>query len=133
VAKKYWLCVKCGTRHERTKQKCPCGRARPKRRVPFHLKTLQNDPYEVYLQFSANVHDNGDGSCDVCGRPQSDERRHDRDHGRNRNDPAYGNPRGVVCASCNILMRRELTLERATQICGYLYRVNAFYTGKGAR
>jgi len=129
MARKYWVCPRCGTRYERSKRKClECNRSRPKPRVPAHAKTLRDDSYDVYVQVSKDIHGVDDESCCVCGRPKNDERRHDRDHGHNQNEPTYGKPRGLVCVSCNILMPRGLTLERATQIAGYLFRADRFYT-----
>lgn len=127
---RYWLCRGCGTRNERVKRKCPtCSRSRPKSRVPDHAKTLRDDGYAVYLQAAQDIHGVTDESCCVCGRPRSQERRHDRDHGHLKDDPAYGKPRGLACVSCNRLMPRELDLERARRIEAYLARVDAFYAG----
>jgi hypothetical protein len=91
--------------------------------------TLRDDGYAVYLQAAQAIHGVSDESCCVCGRERSQERRHDRDHGHLRGDPSYGRPRGLACVSCNRLMPRELSLERARLIEAYLARVDAFYGG----
>src|SRR4051812_21831602 len=90
----YWVCA-CGAKLERTRRKCDCGRARPKPRVPAHAKTLRDDSYEAYCEAALAILGVGDESCCVCGRPRSQERRHDRDHGHLKGDPSYGKPRGL--------------------------------------
>lgn len=124
----YWSCPGCGTRNERVKQRCgneDCHRKRPKRRVPRHARTLRDDPYELYVQVAEQIHGVTDEACCVCGKPRSQERRHDRDH-----DHRTGQPRGLACAGntgCNALMPSWLTRERAQAIADYLGRVEAFY------
>ena len=123
---RYWSCS-CGERWPRTKQLCTCGKRRPKRRVPKHAETLRDDPYAVYVAVAEHVHGVTDESCCVCGKPRSQERRHDRDH-----DHKTGKPRGLACAGnrgCNALMPSWLTAERAEAIAAYLRRVEAFYGG----
>ena len=122
MAKRYWLRRKCGTRLERTRQKCACGGKRPAPRVPKHARTLQTDTYERYIEVSKAIHGVADESCCVCGKPRSQERRHDRDH-----DHTTGNPRGLACHRCNRVMVKELTLERAQAVVDYLARVESFY------
>lgn len=125
----YWVCAGCGTRWPRVKQKCGCGRKRPKRRVPAHARTLRDDSYAVYEAVNAELHaagHNGEWTpdcCGVCGKPPSTARHMDRDH-----DHVTGRPRGLACpgnTGCNALMPRQLTLERARLIVGYLERVEA--------
>lgn len=130
---RYWSCPRCHSRNERIKQRCPtpgCTGKRPKPRVPKHARTLRDDSYEVYKQAAADIHGVADESCCVCGKPRSQERRHDRDH-----DHVTGLPRGLACAGnsgCNALMPRQLTLERARMIVGYLERVDSFYAALDA-
>ncbi len=126
---RYWTCP-CGQRWPRTKQLCTCGKRRPKRRVPVHARTLRDDSYTVYEQIARDVHGVTDESCCVCGKPRSQERRHDRDH-----DHVTGLPRGLACAGnsgCNALMPRQLTLPRARLIVAYLERVEAHYASREA-
>ena len=129
MAAKYRLCPKCKYRYERIKKKCPsCGKARPKKRVPKHAETLRDDSYEHYVQISKEIHGNGDGTCDVCRRPPSPTRRHDRDHDHNT-----GQPRGLACPGihgCNRSMPHWLTAHRAQLIADYLKRVENYYTTK---
>ena len=125
--RRYWICGGCGVQHERTRQRCGCGRARPKARVPEHARTLRDDSYEEYVRVAAAIHGVTDESCCVCGKPRSQERRHDRDHGHLKGDPAYGRPRGICCVSCNRLMPRELDAARARLVFEYLARVEAYY------
>lgn len=104
MAKRTWLCP-CGTRNERIKRKCvnpDCSRSRPKPRVPRHAQTLRDDDYSLYVQVAETLHGVTDESCCVCGKPRSQERRHDRDH-----DHKTGKPRGLACGGnrgCNVLM-----------------------------
>ena len=123
---RYWLCPGCATRHPRIRQKCECGRSRPKKRVPVHARTLRDDSYVVYEAVNASLHAsafNGEWTpdcCGVCGKPPSTARHMDRDH-----DHVTGKPRGLACPGnqgCNALMPRQLTLERARLIVGYLER-----------
>jgi hypothetical protein len=127
--KRYWTCP-CGTRNERIKRKCTnteCNRSRPKPRVPKHAVTLRDDTYEAYTAAARAIHGVADESCCVCGKPRIQERRHDRDHGHNRTELAYGRPRGLACVECNRLMPHKLTAERARLIAEYLERVATFY------
>ena len=129
---RYWTCPRCGRRNERIKQRCEtvlCQGRRPKRRVPAHAKTLRDDPYPVYVAVAEAIHGVTDESCCVCGKPRTQERRHDRDH-----DHLTGKPRGLACAGnrgCNALMPSWLTAERAEAIAAYLRRVEGFYSRSG--
>lgn len=127
LLKRYWLCRKCGNRWERTKRKCTCGGNRPAARVPAHARTLRDDNYERYCRAAQQIHGVTDESCCVCGKPRSQDRRHDRDHGHLKGDLSYGKPRGLACVSCNRLMPRELDEERARLVYLYLQRVRKFY------
>jgi len=112
------------------KQKCAgegCRRSRPKRRVPAHARTLRDDSYAVYEKVNAELHGAAFGGewtpdcCGVCGKPPTTARHMDRDH-----DHETGLPRGLACpgnTGCNALMPRQMTLERARLIVGYLERV----------
>ena len=130
--RRYWLCLGCGSRLPRSRQKCDCGRMRPKRRVPTHARTLRDDPYTLYEQVNQELHGPAFGGewtpdcCGVCGKPPSSSRHMDRDH-----DHLTGKPRGLACPGnqgCNALMPRQLTLERARLIVAYLERVEASMT-----
>jgi len=90
--------------------------------VPKHARTLRDDSYDVYKKVNETIHGVSDESCGVCGKPRSQERRHDRDH-----DHRTGKPRGLACHICNRVMVRELTLERAQAIVDYLQRVQDHY------
>ena len=90
--------------------------------MPKHARTLQTDTYERYVEVSKQIHGVSDESCCVCGKPRSQERRHDRDH-----DHKTGHPRGLACHICNRVMVKELTLERAQAVVDYLARVENYY------
>jgi len=134
-ARKYWTCPACSTRNERIKRKCAnedCRRSRPKARVPAHAETLRDDSYETYNAANAAIHGVTDESCGVCGKPRSQERRHDRDHGHRKGDLAYGKPRGLACVHCNKHMPVGLTLELAEAVTAYLRRVENYYRERDA-
>jgi hypothetical protein len=112
-----------------------CRRARPKRRVPVHARTLRDDGYEVYREINAAIHgqafdgDWGPDDCGVCGTAPKSTRHMDREHGHDRSEPTYGKPRGLACPGdwgCNALMSR-LTLRQARLTVAYLERCEAFY------
>lgn len=151
-----WLCP-CGTKNERIKRKCvnpTCSRSRPKPRVPKHAQTLRDQPYAVFELINGEVHGPAHGGewdascCGVCGRPPSQDRHNDRDHGHLRGSLTYGKPRGLACGGnhgCNVLMLPWVTAETArgiadakTQvgepdaplwvlIAGYLERIDEWY------
>ena len=96
-----------------------------------------------YLVTNEQIPGVADESCGVCGKPRSQDRRHDRDH-----DHRTGNPRGLACpgnTGCNVLMlpwvsaltaraiasskkiAREPDAERWALIAAYLDRVERFY------
>lgn len=126
-----WTCPVCKRLNDRVGGRrscayCATGRA-PKARVPAHARTLRDDSYDAYCRAAAAIHGVTDESCCVCGKPRSQERRHDRDHGHLKGSVSFGLPRGLACVSCNRLMPRELDAERARLIHEYLSRVDAFY------
>jgi hypothetical protein len=150
MAKKYWSCRKCGTRVERIKRVCPngCGTKRPGPRVPVHARTLRDDSYVTYCAVNEQIHGISDESCGVCGKPRSQDYKHDRDHGHLKGSLTYGKPRGLACGGnrgCNILMLPWVTAaaargiaeakraagepdaERWALIAAYLERVDAHY------
>jgi len=100
--------------------------------VPRHAATLRDDSYETYCEVNRAIHGVEDESCGACGKPRSQERRHDRDHGHLQGSVSYGKPRGLACVSCNRLMPRELTAERAELLAAYLRRVDAYYSREAA-
>jgi hypothetical protein len=146
VLRRYVHCRFCSHRNDRTggRRKCAeCGALLPKRRVPKHAATLRDDSYKVYVQAAREIHGVNDESCCVCGKPRSQERRHDRDH-----DHRTGLPRGLACPGnqgCNVLMlpwvtaavahgiaaakhrEHEPDAEHWSWIALYLDRVKAFY------
>lgn len=128
--KRYWLCPGCGTRNERTKQKCVgegCRRSRPKPRLPKHAEAIRGDNYEtVYVPLAAVVHGVTDESCNLCGRPRGVGRHH-RDHGHNKDELSFGKPRGILCFQCNNRLPREATEEWLHKAYLYLRRVRKFY------
>lgn len=128
--RRYWTCRKCSHRNERTSSRAcgGCGeRTKPKLRVPKHAVTLRDDPYTTYCKVNAAIHGVEDEACGVCGKPRSQERRHDRDH-----DHVTGNPRGLACVYCNKHMPRGLTLDLARLVVAYLERVEAHYAERAA-
>ncbi len=126
MASRWRVCRKCGVRYERIKKRCPgCAAKAPKPRVPKHARTLQDDAYSVFETFNGEVHgpafpgDWAKDHCGVCGKPPSQDRHHDRDHGHLRGSLTYGKPRGLACggnSGCNILMVPWVTAETAQGI-----------------
>ena len=145
----YWTCRRCGYRNLRAHVKCrgeDCEAKRPRKRVPAHARSIQGDTYPLFVQAARDIHGVTDESCCVCGKPRSQERRHDRDH-----DHITGNPRGLACpgnTGCNVLMLPWISApvaqaiwsakERAGEpdagrwllIKRYLKRVEAYYSGR---
>jgi len=151
----YWLCRLCRTRNIRTaSRKCQaCGKAtKPKKRTPKHAETLRDDSYAVYVHAARDIHGVSDESCCVCGKPRTQDRRHDRDHGHLKGSADYGRPRGLACGGnrgCNVLMLPWVTADTAAGIYAakkgagepdahrwhliaqYLHRVQAYYQREG--
>lgn len=146
--RKTWLC-RCGHRNtvRTSSRRCEsCGQdTKPKPRVPKHARVLQGDTYPLFVKAAEEIHGVTDESCCVCGKPRSQERRHDRDH-----DHKTGLPRGLACpgnTGCNVLMlpwisaatargiydakviAGEQDAERWRLIAEYLERVEVFYRG----
>lgn len=91
-----------------------CEGKRRKKRRPRHAEVLRGDTYPVFVQAAREIHGVTDESCCVCGKPRSQERRHDRDH-----DHRTGKPRGLACpgnTGCNVLMLPWVTHETALGI-----------------
>jgi hypothetical protein len=143
---KRWACRRCGHRNAPTHRNCRgegCEGKRRKKRRPAHAEVLRGDTYPVFVQANEDIHGVSDESCGVCGKPRSQERRHDRDH-----DHVTGKPRGLACPGnqgCNVLMLPWVTAatargvyeakrqaaepdaERWRLISEYLSRCEAFY------
>ena len=146
---KRWSCRKCGHLNEPAHRNCRgegCDGQRRKKRRPKHAEVLRGDTYPVFVRAAEEIHGVTDESCCVCGKPRSQERRHDRDH-----DHLTGNPRGLACPGnqgCNVLMLPWVTAatasgiylakmeagepdaERWRLIAWYLERVEAFYAAR---
>jgi hypothetical protein len=112
-----WTCRRqtsgrvCGNVNDGRKRKCGvCGKPRPPRRKPDHLKALDM-PYEAYVEL------NGGEFCGVCGRPPSGNRRLDRDHCH-----TTGKPRGLACPRCNRALPSWVTPEWLRRAADYLER-----------
>jgi hypothetical protein len=107
---RFWTCPRCKTRWSRTKQKCSCGRARPKARPAAHKQALDL-PYEQYAEL------NGGERCGICGAEPSPTRRLDRDH-----DHATGKPRGLLCHFCNRQLGNRVTADWLAKALAYVER-----------
>lgn len=106
-----WRCRDCLTVNTGRKRKCEaCGRPKPKRRRPAHLRALDL-PYEHYREL------NGGDNCGACGRPPNPKRRHDRDH-----DHKTGKPRGLLCVRHNKMLDSRVTPEELEALAAYLRR-----------
>lgn len=113
----YWTCRRCGFRNLRAHVNCrgaDCAARRPKKPTRAHRRVLQGDTYPLFVQANEQIHGVSDESCGVCGKPRSQERRHDRDH-----DHLTGNPRGLACpgnTGCNVLMLPWISADVAQAI-----------------
>ena len=143
---KGWHCRRCGHLNEPAHVNCRgdgCEGRRPRKRRARHAEVLRGDTYPLFVQAAEQIHGVTDESCCVCGKPRSQERRHDRDH-----DHRTGKPRGLACpgnTGCNVLMlpwvtadvaraiAKAMTTERAPSaerwhlIAAYLGRVENYY------
>jgi hypothetical protein len=90
--------------------------------VPKHAQTLRDDTYETYRQINELIHGVADEACGLCGKPRSQERRHDRDH-----DHKTGKPRGLLCHRCNRVLVFWITADWLRQATGYLDRVETHW------
>jgi len=108
--KSYWTCRGCKTRHPRTKRKCPCGRARPPKRVVKHQQVLVLHAYDQWVAWFGD-------RCNICGRPAGPKRNLDRDH-----DHRTGEPRGLLCHRCNRALPEWMTEEWMRKALAYLAR-----------
>lgn len=150
MAPRGWKCV-CGHMNELAHRKCRgagCTRSRRKRPVRAHMKALRDVTYADYVALAVAIHGVTDESCCVCGKPRSQERRHDRDH-----DHRMSRPRGLACGGnqgCNVLMLPWVTApaargiaeaklaagepdaDRWRLIAEYLERVDAYYAQEAA-
>lgn len=118
----YWTCRRCGYRNLREHVNCRgelCDAKRPKKPRRAHAEVLRGDTYPLFVQAAEQIHGVTDESCCVCGKPRSQERRHDRDH-----DHRTGKPRGLACpgnTGCNVLMLPWISASVAVAI----YRAKA--------
>lgn len=124
-----------------------CGESLRKRPQQRH-KLILAKGYEPFVTAAVEIHGVTDESCCVCGKPRSQDRRHDRDH-----DHITGAARGLACPGdngCNILMAKWVTAATARGIAdakltageqdagrwlliaAYLERVERFYEGRAA-
>jgi hypothetical protein len=81
--------------------------------VAVHARALRDEPYETFRAINELVHGPAmppewdADCCGACGKPPSQERHNDRDHGHRRGTLTYGKPRGLLCGGntgCNILL-----------------------------
>jgi hypothetical protein len=105
-----WTCRKCRSIWPRTKQKCDCGQRRPERKTASQ-KALDHLPYEWWVERYGEV-------CGICGALPKN-RRLDRDH-----DHRTGEPRGLLCWSCNRLLPNRVDAEWLRRASGYLARAS---------
>lgn len=105
-----WTCQGCGTRLPRVRQKCDCGRSRPKARVPKHRAILEQRPYQWWVDGFGEV-------CGICGNPPKEGRKLHRDH-----DHRTGEPRGLLCFRCNAALRSYMTVDWLRRALAYLSR-----------
>jgi hypothetical protein len=105
---RFWTCPRCKVRWSRTKQKCVCGRARPKARPAAHKAAL-DVPYEEWVREFGE-------RCGICGEPPKG-RRLDRDHCH-----ATGEMRGLLCHRCNRALPNHIDADWLRKAVAYLER-----------
>jgi hypothetical protein len=113
-----WTCrrqsggVKCGHVNPGRKRKCEsCGKTRPARKQPAHRAALSLS-YERYVEL------NGGEFCGICGREPKPGKKLRRDHEHKGN----GKPRGLLCWTCNLVLRNWVTVEWLRSAIRYLER-----------
>lgn len=113
-----WTCRRvthnavCGYRNPPRTRKCgACGKPRPPRRQPAHMRALDL-PYEAYVQI------NGGEFCGICGKSPKLGKRLQRDHEHR----ADGTPRGLLCFQDNRRLGRHMTIEWMRAALAYLER-----------
>lgn len=103
--RKRWTCPRCSYMNEPQHVNCRrdgCEGKRRKKPRRAHAEVLRGDTYALFVQAAADIHGVTDESCCACGKPRSQERRHDRDH-----DHRTGHARGLLCpgnTGCNVLL-----------------------------
>src|SRR4051812_9108997 len=124
----WWTCrrqtggIRCGHLNPPRKRKCvACGKPRPTRKRPAHMAAL-DVPYDEYVEL------NGGEWCGICGREPTPMRRLDRDH-----DHCTGEPRGLLCWSCNRQLRTWATVEWLLAAADYLKRHQGRNLGSGVQ
>jgi hypothetical protein len=112
-----WTCqrvsagVACKHRNPSIKRNCQlCGKPRPKRARPAHLRALEND-YDAFIALNGGEH------CAICLRPPSGTRRLDRDHCH-----TTGRARGLLCPRCNRALPNWITGEWLRAAADYVER-----------
>jgi ribosomal protein L37E len=117
VTPRVWTCrrrsggVACGHVNPARKRNCEaCGLPRPARRRPKHLAALDID-YAAFIKLNGGEH------CAICGRGPTAARRLDRDH-----DHRTGEPRGLLCHSCNRFLPHFSTPDWLRAAADYLER-----------
>lgn len=118
---KHWTCrtkfggTPCLHVNSSRKRNCGlCGRPRPARRRPAHLKALDVS-YEQYAVI------NGGEECGICGTvAKPGGRRLHRDH-----DHRTGEPRGLLCFRCNAALRPYMTTEWLLAASAYVIKADA--------
>jgi hypothetical protein len=113
-----WTCqrvsdgVRCGWKNPTKYQVCrSCGKRKPPRRKPAHLKALEL-PYEEYVAINGGVE-----RCGICGAEGKTRRLH-RDH-EHRGD---GKPRGLLCFPCNQKLYYTVDADWCRKAAAYLER-----------
>jgi hypothetical protein len=116
AVKGYWTCQRrsngsrCGHLNRNAFRLCrACGKRRPPRKRPAHMKALEND-YAFYVAL------NGGDFCGICKKPRQG-RRLDRDHCHKT-----GTPRGLCCHSCNRTLGPHVDIPWLENAIAYLRR-----------
>lgn len=113
---KTWTCRRkfqgkqCLTTNPSRKRTCQvCGKAKPKKRVPAHMRVLAEMPYDAWIAKYGET-------CNICGARQGT-RRLQRDH-----DHGSGRDRGILCVRCNRALPAWMTPAWLRTAADYLER-----------
>ena len=112
-----WTCRRqsagtvCLHRNPPRTRKCGrCGKPRPPKRQPSHMRALEA-PYELFVEL------NGGEFCGICRRAPKG-RKLDRDHDHS----GVGRPRGLLCVRCNRALPSWVDVEWLMCAVEYLRR-----------
>jgi Recombination endonuclease VII len=131
-----WTCrrvsksVVCGHRNAPRAKKCEaCGKLRPAKRSPAHMRVLADFDYAYFVALNDGEH------CGICGAERPPNRLLDRDHSHRKGERI---PRGLLCRKCNRTLQdvrfgQVVTPEWLRAAADYLDRAQQRTVSEGNR